>query len=299
MYSWGDDMSDWANPGAYQYDAKQKDARAKEAERARQSGPRTYVNRDAPDYRYVDPKRSVRSDSENPLIVAVDVTGSMARWPFEIFDRLPLLFNTLAQYRQDLEVAFVAIGDARVFDHPLQASDFCRGFDLESRLNAIFPEGQRKGSVDHPESYGLLPYWLKTRVEVPRAKRPFLIVFGDITMHPTHTPGEIAKVFGDQVAGDVAVEPLWREVAETWDTWFLRSPRCVMPKETDEQWASAIGAQKIVHIDDEPRAVDYAMGLVARSWGHFDDFRQNMRARQDAAKVDVLAKQIEKQTAAG
>ena len=101
------------------------------------------------------------------------------------------------------------------------------------------------------------------------------------------------------MAGDVAVEPLWREVAETWDTWFLRSPRCVMPKETDEQWASAIGAQKIVHIDDEPRAVDYAMGLVARSWGHFDDFRQNMRARQDAAKVDVLAKQIEKQTASG
>ena len=25
----------------------------------------------------------------------------MASWPFEIFDRLPLLYNTLSQYRED------------------------------------------------------------------------------------------------------------------------------------------------------------------------------------------------------
>ena len=36
----------------------------------------------------------------------------MASWPFEIFDRLPLLFNTLSQYREDLEICFAAIGDA-------------------------------------------------------------------------------------------------------------------------------------------------------------------------------------------
>ena len=33
-------------------------------------------------------------------------------------------------------------------------------------------------------------------------------------------------------------------------------------------------------IDDERRAVDYAMGVVARTWGHFEDFKNNMRARQ-------------------
>ena len=35
------------------------------------------------------------------------MTGSMQTWPAEIFDRLPLLYNTLAQYRPDLEVLFV------------------------------------------------------------------------------------------------------------------------------------------------------------------------------------------------
>ena len=33
----------------------------------------------------------------------------MASWPFEIFDRLPLLYNTLSQYREDLEICFAAI----------------------------------------------------------------------------------------------------------------------------------------------------------------------------------------------
>ena len=46
------------------------------------------------------------------------MTGSMANWPFEIFDRLPLLYNTLSQYREDLEICFAAIGDAGVDRSP-------------------------------------------------------------------------------------------------------------------------------------------------------------------------------------
>ena len=45
-------------------------------------------------------------------------------------------------------------------------------------------------------------------------------------------------------------------------------------------------------IDDEQRAVDYAMGLVARAWGHFADFQKNMLARQDEGKVKAIAERI-------
>ena len=58
--------------------------------------PRTYSRRGEPNAKVVDPKKHSPSDSANPLIVAVDVTGSMSSWPAEIFDRLPLLYNTLA-----------------------------------------------------------------------------------------------------------------------------------------------------------------------------------------------------------
>ena len=35
------------------------------------------------------------------------------------------------------------------------------------------------------------------------------------------------------------------------------------------------------------------MGLIARAWGHFPDFQENMRARQPEEKVGEVSKPIE------
>jgi len=286
-------MSNWARPSKYAYKGGNSRQRQADAARSAAAGIRKYSDRREPDMTVVNPATPVSTNSKTPLIIAVDVTASMASWPAEIFDRLPLLYNTLSQYREELEISFVAIGDARVFDWPLQASDFGKGFDLEKTLKSIYPEGAYKGSDDHAESYGLLPYWINTRVSIPDLdKPPFLIVFGDITMHRTHTPGEIKKVFGDDIQTDVDCMAEWKKTTAKWNTWFLRSPRCHQPQQTQRDWIDAVGEQKIVHIDDEPRAVDYAMGLIARSWGHFGDFKTNMSARQDQAKIDALEARI-------
>ena len=180
MYSWSDDMSDWRDPGAYKYSEATKDARDAEASKAATAGPRTYTKKREPNMQIVTPKKDIVSQSDNPLIVAVDVTGSMQTWPSEIFDRLPLFFNTLSGYRPDLEVSFIAVGDAGCDQWPLQVTDFAKGFDLEERLKALVGEG---GGGDEPESYGLLAHYIRHHVRVPRADRPFLIVFGDATMH--------------------------------------------------------------------------------------------------------------------
>lgn len=59
------------------------------AERAKAAGPRTYQEKSGPNEKIIDPKKIVSTESTNPLIVAIDVTGSMSSWPAEIFDRLP------------------------------------------------------------------------------------------------------------------------------------------------------------------------------------------------------------------
>jgi len=114
MYSWDDDTSKWYGSGKYAYSPAAAPARAESAARAAASGPRTYKGRTGPNEKIIDPSKKISTQSTNPLIVAIDVTGSMASWPFEIFDRLPLLYNTLAQYRPDTEICFAAIGDAGV-----------------------------------------------------------------------------------------------------------------------------------------------------------------------------------------
>src|SRR5581483_7685693 len=97
---------------------------------------------------------------------------------------------------------------------------------------------------------------------------------------------------GDELGADVDSIEAWQEVAKTWNTWFLRRPGGRKGDDVDAQWSKAVGAQQVVHMEDEQRAVDYAMGLVARAWGHFGDFKVNMAARQDPSKVEALADKI-------
>ncbi len=292
MYSWGDAMDDWARPGAYRFDSARAAARACDAARAARVGGRSY-DVEGPDMARVDPRKHLHTESSNPLVVAVDVTGSMARWPFEIFDRLPLMSNTLTQYRPDLEVSFAAIGDAGCDRWPLQVTRFAQGYDLEEELKALYGEG---GGGDEPESYGLFAAFMANHAPLPTAAvKPFLIVFGDAHMHEVVPSKQIAHHLGDRVQGDLKARDLWRKVCERWNVWFLR--RAGRPGDSiDQQWGAAIGQHHILHLHDEPRAVDYAMGLVARSWGHFADFRSNMAARQDEREIRSLEKRLERAT---
>ncbi|MEM7346165.1 MAG: hypothetical protein AAF485_18145 [Chloroflexota bacterium] len=291
MYSWDEDTSDWYGDAAYTYKAAGAEKRKKASTRAKAHGPRTYEKKRGPNEKIIDPKKQVRTESPNPLIVAVDVTGSMASWPGEIFDRLPLLFNTLSQYRQDLEICFVAIGDAGYDNWPLQTTPFASGYDLEQLLAGIYGEG---GGGDAPESYGLFAHWVNTHVQVPNVtETPFLIVFGDAPMHPTVPKDQISHFLGDNVRSKVDSLKAWQQVSETWNTWFLRRPTGRPGDRVDIQWGKAITEQKIFQIEDEQRAVDYAMGLIARAWGHFGDFQDNMRARQTEDTVANVSEPIE------
>ena len=291
MYSWDDDTSGWYGDAKYAYGDKGATRRKEAATRAEASGPRTYKQKQEPNEKVIDPRKYVTTQSPNPLIIAVDVTGSMANWPFEIFDRLPLLYNTLSQYREDLEVCFAAIGDAGYDVWPLQVTTFASGYDLEQQLGSLYGEG---GGGDAPESYGLFAHWVNTHVQTPNAgEKPFLIVFGDAPMHLTVPEAQIAHYLGHENGGDVDAIAAWQQLAQDWNVWFLRRPTGRPGDAVDQQWGRAVTAQKIFHIQDEQRAVDYAMGLIARAWGHFGDFQNNMRARQSEDKVAEVSKPIE------
>jgi len=189
-----------------------------------------------------------------------------------------------------VEICFAAIGDANVDRWPLQVTSFASGFDLEQLLGALYGEG---AGGDAPESYGLFARWVNTHVQIPSLDEPpFLIVLGDIHMHPKMAGAQIDHYLGDKVKGEVDAIKEWQTLSKTWNTWFLRRPGGKRGDVVDDQLGKAIGGQKIFHIEDEQRAVDYAMGLIARSWGYFDDFQDNMRARQDESKVKLVSKPI-------
>jgi len=294
MYCWGDDMSNWADPGAYRFagDARAKKGRAAAARASARKGGRSYLSRRAPEMATVSPRGKVISTtSTTPVVIAVDVTGSMARWPYEIFDRLPLLYQTLAQYRPDLEVCFAAIGDATCDRYPLQVCDFARGVALEEQLNALYGEGGGGGGAR--ESYELFAYYLLRHVRAPEATRPFLIVFGDEGFYPRVDARQVRHFLGEEQAEHHDSRAVWSAVAEAWNVFHLRKTYGgEQEAEIQAQWADALGEERVISLDDPQRAVDLALGLIARAWGRYGDFEANMGARQSEDAVRAIGERL-------
>jgi hypothetical protein len=241
----------------------------------------------------VNPVRKIlESQSANPIIVGIDCTGSMSTWPAEIFDRLPLFCQTLAKYRPDVEVSFSVIGDAHSDNFPLQIAQFGRGPALDEVLKAFYPEGG--GGGQGMESYELWAYFMDRQVKCPNAERPFLIFMGDESFYPTLDVEQIKAFTGLEAAEAVAAGGIWASLKKKFAVYLLHKPYGDEAEDAKilAQWVAALGAERIIQVPAKERVVDVALGLIARAWSHFEDFLDNMAARQDqdtiAKVVDVL-----------
>jgi hypothetical protein len=295
VYSWGPSTDDWAKPGAYSFDAARKAAMEKDALDAAKKGGRSYLeSRSAPDMALAAPRgKRLATDSKNPILVAVDVTGSMAHWPREIFDRLPLLYQTLSQYREDVAISFAAIGDAFTDRFPLQVTDFAKGTALDERLAALYGEGGGGGGAK--ESYELFGWFVQNRVTTPEAEKPFLIIYGDEGFYPEVCPKQVQHYVGAGLEKPASSLEVFQDLMKRYEVYLLRKSygTGAEDKAIKDQWADALEPQRILAVHDEERAVDLALGLIARSWGRFEDFEENMKARQPLAKVKELANSLD------
>ncbi len=200
MYSWGGSTKDWKKPDAYKYDSARAPYLDSMAAASKAKGGRHYNRGSSPDMKLVDPRgKTISSDSRNVIVFGIDGTGSMVNWPAEIFDRLPLLYQTLSQYRADLEVSFGVIGDATCDSYPLQVNSFGKGVSLEDHINALFPEGGGGGQVS--ESYELFGYFALNNVKVPNAVSPFLFICGDEKFYTAIDPDQVEHYIGDRLQG--------------------------------------------------------------------------------------------------
>ena len=287
MYSWGDDTSTWKNPGKYNYGPAKKpylDGMAKEAE---SKGPKSYTSKAEPKLELVDPKgKIITSDSENVLLVGLDGTGSMQTMPAEFFDRASLLYQTLFKYRPDVEISFSVIGDAKWDKWPLQVSNFGKGVTLDDYLKALHAEGA--GGPGIQESYELWGHYLNHNVKVPKAISPTLILIGDEKFYDNIDPDQVQKFIGSKLQAPIPSMEMWKQLAERFDIYMLRKSYSGHDEKVLAQWNEALGPQRIIPIEDPQRVVDVALGIVAKKWGNFGDFAQNLSARQDEPNIEKV-----------
>lgn len=182
----------------------------------------------------LDPKgvkvRESRDSKDNPnstpLIIALDVTGSMgiiadvlARDGLgtlfrEIFDRKPIV---------DPHVMFMAVGDANCDACPLQVSQFEADNRIVEQLTKIFIE--HGGGGNNFESYNLPWYFAAKHTEhdslIKRGKRGYLFTVGDEEAPAPIFKEHIKEFIGDIPESDIDTREILREAQRMYDVFHI------------------------------------------------------------------------------
>ena len=97
----------------------------------------------------LDPKGVIRECCDNeehpntlPVILALDVTGSMGQTAVEIAKRLNEIMTKLYGQIKDVEFMIMGIGDLAYDNYPIQASQFESDIRIAEQLDKIYFESQ-------------------------------------------------------------------------------------------------------------------------------------------------------------
>jgi hypothetical protein len=196
-------------------------------------------------------------DSENhpnaiPVIIALDVTGSMGHIPkMFLASGLPTLFSKLIQAGvEDIALCFIAIGDHETDRAPLQVGQFESGDEeIDLWLTRTWPE--KGGGNNAGESYHLAWYFAAyqtvTDAWEKRGQKGFLFTIGDEPCLPFLPSRAIKEITGGEQP-TIPTEDLLKIAQEKWNVFHFNLTQTFSgdrPRVT-HYWESLLGQQAIM-----------------------------------------------------
>lgn len=169
--------------------------------------------------------RECRDSEEHPntipIILALDVTGSMGSACAAVARQLDKIITGLYADVKDVEFMVMGIGDFAYDNAPLQVSQFESDVRICDQLGKIWFE--RGGGPNAFESYTAAWYFASRHTELDcwnRGKKGIIITLGDEPLNP-YLPGkEFERVFG-YASQDIGTTELYGEVLEKFDVYHI------------------------------------------------------------------------------
>lgn len=175
--------------------------------------------------------REARDSADNPtstpIVVGLDVTGSMERVLEAMAKRgLKTLFEQVYSRKPvpDPQVLCAAIGDVAAGDRaPLQVTQFEADIRIAEQLEKLYLEGGGGGNAS--ESYALVHYFAAAHTATDawekRRKKGYLFTIGDDGPTPSLSPVEIERVFGDPLGKALSGQELLTMASRRWEVFHL------------------------------------------------------------------------------
>jgi hypothetical protein len=231
----------------------------------------------------LDPKgvkmRESRDSTDNPnstpIIVALDVTGSMGIIADVIArEGLGTLFKEILGRKSvsDPHLMFMAIGDANYDEAPLQVSQFEADNRIVEQLTQIWLE--HGGGGNRFESYNLPWYFASAHTVhdslIKRGKRGYLFTIGDEEAPQNLTLEQIEKFIGDTPERDMTSAEMLADAQRAYDVFHI------IIKEGDHarsylnevrgSWQSILG-QKAILLADHKKLAETIVATIEMSEG--------------------------------
>ena len=159
-----------------------------------------------------------------PVILALDVTGSMGRASVEVAKRLNTIMTELFDKVKDVEFMIMGIGDLAYDGAPVQASQFESDIRIAEQLDKIYFEGGGGGNAY--ESYTAAWYFGLHQTDLDcwkRGKKGIIITLGDEPLNPylpIHDLNNSVGKIGQEV-GDVETKSLYEKVKEKYNIYHI------------------------------------------------------------------------------
>lgn len=182
----------------------------------------------------LDPKNVIRecvNDKNHPntvpIILALDVTGSMGCACQETAEALGVIMKNLLEFYKDtaydLEFCMMGIGDLDFDDAPVQMGQFESDVRFARDLDNIYME--HGGGGNDFESYTAAWYMglYHTRLDAydKQGRKGIIITMGDEPLNP-YLPGHRLKsVTGDDVQNDVMTDKLYEDAVKKFDIYHI------------------------------------------------------------------------------
>lgn len=181
----------------------------------------------------LDPKNVIREccDTDEhpntiPVILALDVTGSMGQTAVEVAKKLNVIMTKLYEEVTDVEFMIMGIGDLACDSVPIQASQFESDIRIAEQLDKIYFEFG--GGGNDYESYTAAWYFGSRHTKLDclkRGKRGIIITMGDEQLNP-YLPISgrrcgLSKATGDNLQADIETKDLYEEAVKKFDIYHL------------------------------------------------------------------------------
>lgn len=156
-----------------------------------------------------------------PVILGIDVTGSMGSACAAVARQLDTIMTKLYEDVKDVEFMVMGIGDFAYDDAPLQVSQFESDVRICDQLGKIWFEHGGGGNAF--ESYTAAWYFALRHTKLDcweRGQKGIIITLGDEPLNP-YLPGHQMRNYLGEGGEDVETEVLYKEASEKFDIYHI------------------------------------------------------------------------------